>query len=106
MEVLSNAMNSIYYMYDSDFRSIEEVHKADAREDLVVSLHFLLCDPLYNSRRQSELKKTWRDVLRANDMDNFCDLAKQLLNLIATAICSVVRLSFLVVKNISDLYGR
>lgn len=76
-EVLSRAMDSVYYIYHADFDNFEKYHKDGAGEELAESVDFLLCDPLYNTRCQSELEDTSHNVFEQNDMDDLCKLAEK-----------------------------
>lgn len=61
MEVLSKVMNLKCCTYDPDFCNHEELHEADAGEELAKSLECLLYDHSYNDRSQSELENTSYD---------------------------------------------
>lgn len=50
MAVLNEAMNSVCYTYDTDFRDIEELHETGSGEYLAKSVKFLICDSLYNEK--------------------------------------------------------
>lgn len=45
MVVLSEATNSVRYIYDADVRKFEELHDADAVEEPAMEVDFLLCNP-------------------------------------------------------------
>lgn len=55
IQLLSEAVNSVCYIYDTDFRSNEELHETGIREGVVETVDSLLCDAPYNVRRQCEL---------------------------------------------------
>lgn len=79
MEVLSEAINSVYYIYDADIQDLEKLHEVGAGEELAELVDVLLCKPPYNVSRQTKLEDTSHDVFRPNDMHDFCNLAKQLI---------------------------
>lgn len=81
LEVLGELMNSALYMHDADFRDFEELYEVGAGEEVAESLYFLLCDPSYDVRRQSELEDRSHDLFEPSDMEDFCDLAKTLTEL-------------------------
>lgn len=80
MEVLSEGMNSVWYIQNADFRDLDELRGAFAGEARAESVEFLLSDPPYSVRRQSELENTSQIVFGLNEMDEFCDLAAKLIN--------------------------
>lgn len=45
VEVLSETTKSVYYVYDADFRGLEELSNAGSGKELAESLEFLLCNP-------------------------------------------------------------
>lgn len=73
-------MNSVYYIYDADFCDLEELPKPIAEEKLAERLNILLCDALYDGKRQCGLENATDDVLRPRDTDLFCDEDKILIN--------------------------
>lgn len=81
VEVLGEAMTSVYCIYHADFRDLEELREAGKGETLAKSVHFLLCGPPYDLRRQSGLENTIPDVFKPNEMDDFCDPTKMLIKL-------------------------
>lgn len=78
--MLREAINSVCYIYDADFCDLEELHQAGAEEELAKWVYFVLCARTYNVKRQSELENIIHDASELNDMDDFCDLAKHLIN--------------------------
>lgn len=78
MGVSSEAVNSVCFTYYADFRALDELQKAGAREEVAESVVVLLCDPPYNVSSHRKLKNTSHNVLGPNYTDNFCDLAKSL----------------------------
>lgn len=77
MEVLSEAMNMVRHLYDTDFCELEEVYDASGGGELAKSLNCLLCDLAYNVSRQRELEVGSYDVFKPNDKDDFCDMPKK-----------------------------
>lgn len=53
MEVISELISPIIYIYEADFHNLEERYNAGAREKQVRLVNILLCDPPYNVRPQS-----------------------------------------------------
>lgn len=51
MELLSEAINYVFYIYSADFRDLEELHEAETREEIAMSVDFLLHEPFYNVER-------------------------------------------------------
>lgn len=80
LDVLSEAINSDFYIYSADFCDRKELNKDSTGEELAKSLNFLLLEPLYNVRRQKKLQNTSHDVFRSNNIENLCDLDKTLGN--------------------------
>lgn len=78
-KVLSEDMNSFWYINDASFRGIEEIHEFSAKLKLVESVDFLLCDAFHYVNRQSELQITRNDVPGLNDMEDFSALAEKLI---------------------------
>lgn len=76
IKVLCEAMNFVCYIYDTHFCTREELYEAGAGEDPAESVVFILCDPPYSDRPQSELQKTSRDVFEPSDIDDSRHLAK------------------------------
>lgn len=50
MEVLSEAINLVCYIYDAYINDCEELHAAGAGEETAKSVNLLLCDTAYNVR--------------------------------------------------------
>lgn len=50
-QVLSKAVNSVCYIYVTDFRDLEELHKIVTGEELAKLMGFLLCSPPCYARR-------------------------------------------------------
>lgn len=44
MQLLSDEINSVSFIYDADLRHLEELHSSGAGEDLAESMYFLLCN--------------------------------------------------------------
>lgn len=79
MDVLSKVMKSVFRIYDAYLRDFEELQNAGAGEELAESVEFLLGDPFYNFRCQSELENKSHDVFEPNDMDDLGNLANKLI---------------------------
>lgn len=79
VEVLSEPMNSVSYIYGAVFCDLEELYGAVSGEKLAESVDFLLCDPPCNVRLLSELGNISHDVFGRNDMDDFSDMATRLI---------------------------
>lgn len=79
MEVLSDAVNSVFYIYHTVSGDFEKLHEADAGEELTVSVDFLLCDPPYHVRGQSKSEDTNYDLFEPNEKGYSCDIAKMLI---------------------------
>lgn len=43
------------------------------------SVYFLVCDSIYNLRRQRELENTGHNAFRPNDVNGFCHLARKII---------------------------
>lgn len=54
-EVLSKAVNQVWYLYDVVFCDLEELHITSAGKEPAEPVDFPQCDSLYNSRCHSEL---------------------------------------------------
>lgn len=78
-KLLSETMNSVCYIHDTDSRDLEELRETGGGEEVAESLNFLLCNPFYNIRRQSQLENTSHDVFGPNDMEDLYILAKTLI---------------------------
>lgn len=66
MEMLTDSMNWVCYIYDAYFWDLKELHEASAGGELVSSVGFLLWNPLYNVTSQKTLVNTVHD--------DFCDM--------------------------------
>lgn len=78
MQVFTEAMRSVCYICDGDFRDVEELQKAATGKD-VESVGFLVRDHLYNTRLQIELKHFVNDVFEPSDMVDFWEPAINLI---------------------------
>lgn len=56
VKVLGVQMNSAYFIYEVDFRNLENLHEADTKDQVVASVNVLLCDSPYDMRGHSELE--------------------------------------------------
>lgn len=68
MKLLSEAVNSVCYKYDADFRDLEKFLKNGAGEKVTEPFDFLPCDPSYNVRHQKKSENRSHDVLGPNVM--------------------------------------
>lgn len=41
--VLSEVLNSVYYLYDANFRDLRKLSKADVGKEMVCFVNFFLC---------------------------------------------------------------
>lgn len=57
--------------------TLKKLHKAVVGEELADLVDCLMCNRLYNVRRQSKLKNIAHKRFGPNEMDGFCDVAKQ-----------------------------
>lgn len=73
MEVLSEAKNSVCYIYNTYFHGLEEIYESGAGTEPAMILHFLPCDLPYYMRCQNALENKSHDVLDPNNMDDFWD---------------------------------
>lgn len=53
-ELLNNAMNSFYYIYDANYLEVQKLHASDTAEELVEYLELILYDTHYNVRHRSK----------------------------------------------------
>lgn len=96
IEVLSEAMHSVCWLYAADFRGLEKLHKADTGEEPAESVECQLCYAPHNLRLQKELENKRNSVFCAYDMHYLCDLAKTLIKHAGHnhVFCSVLHVSF------------
>lgn len=57
----------------------QRASQTGAREALLAFVDLLLLNALYNLRPQSELESTSQDVFGSNAMDDFCNMAKKMI---------------------------
>lgn len=78
-KVLLQAMKTVFCVYTDDFRNIDETHELQGGELMGKSANLLLCDALYNIRRQWDREYSNHEVFNAKDMDAFGDFAEYFL---------------------------
>lgn len=76
MDVLNEAMNSLFYTRLPVLQGLGKLREAGVGENSAMSRHFLLRGSPHNVRRQSELENTGHDVFSRSDIDHFCDRAR------------------------------
>lgn len=72
-------MNSVSYLYDASTRDPEKLHEAVVGEELAEYVGFLMGDFSYSFNRHRELENTSHDIFERDDMDDFCGLARTLI---------------------------
>lgn len=77
-KLLNKAMNSARYVYNTASCDLKELYKEVAGEELMKSVGLMLSDFPYHMRRQSQLDNTCHEVVDRSDVDEFCDVAKQM----------------------------
>lgn len=79
MEVLSEALILVCYIYDEDLHDIVELHKTGARVVPTEVVNLLQCNHFYEVRKQSELQKTSHDLFEPSDRHDFYNLTEKLM---------------------------
>lgn len=77
--MLSEAINSAFYIYEANFRDLEELNGAGAEGEPAMSVDFLLYDPSDKVRSHSKFRNKGHDAFELNDTGDFCNLTKRLI---------------------------
>lgn len=76
MAVLSKAMNSARYIYDTNVSILKELYKTGAGRELANFVDFLLCDHPHGVGCRNDQKSPSHDAFKTNFKDKFCNLAE------------------------------
>lgn len=67
-KALLQAMKKVRCVYNDDFRSWHRTYKLQEAEDLAENVELLLCDTLYNVRREQDFPNKSHNVINAMDV--------------------------------------
>lgn len=77
VDVFSNTMNSVCYVYEEAIRNVENITSAVLGEELVRSVSSLRCDPSDDVRCHNEWKSTGHDVFGAGKHGGLLQYTKE-----------------------------
>lgn len=84
MYLLTEAMSTVCYICNADGRDFEELYEPGSREEIVLSMDFLVCSSAYNLSCSNESEKEINYLFAPNDTKDFSYMA-------ATSIKSIVQ---------------
>lgn len=90
MHMLTEERNSFCYIYGAEFCDFKDHHEVDAGEKVMDSVDLLLSHTAHNVSCLSNLENTSHEIFLSNDMDDFCDMTKKIINVVTIAKCSIL----------------